>query len=177
MTKCLSGLAVMAVLGVVVGSWSSFGEARAQSSARNGETGAVDALVVEVRALRAELAAATQRSLRSQMLLGRLQMQEQRIAHLDRQRADASAKALDAAQASSQMLIPSGSDTCSAVSADARRDCEFSVKEMSRQAGILRSREEQLKAQETELAAAVQAEQARWADVNARLDDLERSLR
>ena len=40
---------------------------------------AVSALVAEVRALRADLAESAQRSVRSQLLLGRLQMQEQRL--------------------------------------------------------------------------------------------------
>src|SRR5688572_24329401 len=48
---------------------------------------AVNALVAEVRALRAELAQAAQRTARVQLLLGRVQMQEQRIAYLDSQRA------------------------------------------------------------------------------------------
>ena len=56
------------------------------------DTGAVEALTVEIRALRAESAESARTSLRLQLLTTRVQAQEQRIIYLDRQRAEAAAR-------------------------------------------------------------------------------------
>ena len=53
---------------------------------------AVAALVAEVRALRTELSQVASASVRSQLLVTRIQLQEQRLMHLDRQRAEVAAK-------------------------------------------------------------------------------------
>ena len=53
---------------------------------------AVAALVAEVRALRNDLSQVANASVRSQLLVTRIQLQEQRLMHLDRQRADVAAK-------------------------------------------------------------------------------------
>ena len=62
-----------------------------QQRSSDSSEAAVSALVAEVRALRADLAESVQRSVRSQLLLGRLQMQEQRLTYLARQRSEVTA--------------------------------------------------------------------------------------
>ena len=85
------------------------------STNRTTETGRTDTndavfatLVSEIRGLRADLAAANQRNLRAQLLLGRLQMQEQRIAYLDKQRADAAQRSADVQRAVAMMTAQVG---------------------------------------------------------------------
>jgi hypothetical protein len=151
--------------------------ARAESS-----DAAVAALVSEVRALRADMAAASRNQLRAQLLLGRVQMQEQRLAYLDKQRSDAAAAIMMQSQMTSALRGPFGaradSDGCSKLpSVDARNDCEANVTMMRRQLAEQEAREQQLKAHENELTDALSAEQARWSEFNSRLDELERTLR
>src|SRR5262245_40496279 len=56
------------------------------------------ALLAEVRALRAELAQLSRTSLRMQLLMARLQLQEQRIVYFDRQRAELHSQVTAAAE-------------------------------------------------------------------------------
>lgn len=156
------------------------GHLSAQSSAATGDA-AVNALIAEVRALRAEMQAASRNQLRAQMLLGRVQMQEQRLVYLDKQRLEA----VNAAAAQAQVvagdraqLPPPGSDPCNGVTPEReRRECELNVIIRRRQLAVQETREQQLRAQEQDLTSVLQTEQVRWNDFNARLDELERSLR
>lgn len=154
----------------------------AQSPAR-ADTGdaAVAALVSEVRALRADMAAASRNQLRAQLLLGRVQMQEQRLAYLDKQRSDAAAAVMVQQQMGSMLRSQAGNLTANACtkmpSDDAKRDCEANVVAMRRQMTDQEAREQQLRAHENDLTDALSAEQARWSDFNSRLDELERTLR
>jgi hypothetical protein len=154
----------------------------AQSSTR-AETGdaAVSALVAEVRALRADLSAASRSQLRAQMLLGRVQMQEQRLAYLDKQRSDAAAQTAMLAQMTSAMgnqVQGFGAGGCGNMpSAEARRDCELQGAMLRRQLEEQEKRAEQLRAHERDLENALSTEQARWSEFNSQLDELERALR
>jgi hypothetical protein len=156
---------------------------RAQAPAR-AESGdaAVAALVSEVRALRADMAAASRNQLRAQLLLGRVQMQEQRLAYLDKQRSDTAAAIMAQSQMTSVMRGPFGgapdSDGCSKLpSADAQKDCEANVTMRRRQLAEQEAREQELRTHQNELTDALSAEQARWSEFNSRLDELERTLR
>src|SRR5262245_52654509 len=141
---------------------------------------AVAALTNEVRALRVDLAEASQRTLRFELLLARLQMQEQRLAYLDRQRADASAKVFEVFRANEdlngQMRRMEQGCREGTVPAEVREDCGAMLEELKRTLGNQQRRETDLRAQEAELLAQIGAEQSRWTDFSARLDDLERSL-
>jgi len=142
---------------------------------------AVSALVAEVRALRADLVAASRNQLRAQMLLGRVQMQEQRLAYLDKQRLDTATAVMVQAQMTSAIRSGFGNGDgkgCEAMpSPDARRECELQVGLRKQQLADQETREQQLRNQESELTNALSAEQARWSDFNARLDELEQAIR
>lgn len=156
------------------------GTVHAQSAARP-DTGdaAVAALVSEVRALRADMAAASRNQLRAQLLLGRVQMQEQRLAYLDKQRADTAAMLAVQSQMTSA-FNQGGADAnaCAGMpSAEARLECEANVSQMRRRLADQQAREEALRAQARDLENALSAEQARWSEFNSRLDELEQALR
>ena len=142
---------------------------------------AVAALVSEVRALRADMAAASRNQLRAQLLLGRVQMQEQRLAYLDKQRAEVTNMIMVQGQMTSALRGGPGNQTgnpCGNMpTAEQRRDCEANVAQMRRQLAEQEAREQQLRAAESELTNALSAEQARWSDFNSSLDELERALR
>ena len=154
---------------------------RAQSARADGSDAAVAALVSEVRALRADLAAASRNQLRAQMLLGRVQMQEQRLAYLDKQRSDSAEYAAVQAQMTSalrsrvQDLEAGGCNKMP--SSEARRECDAQRGALARQLAEQEARDEQLRAHERDLETALSSEQARWSEFNSRLDELERALR
>lgn len=62
-------------------------------------------------------------------------------------------------------------------SPEQRRDCEANMTMRKQQLADQETREQQLRNQESGLANALSAEQARWSDFNARLDELERAIR
>jgi hypothetical protein len=174
---------VLATLGVMltVGLLTNRNLLQAQSARAEGGDAAVAALVGEVRALRADLAAASRNQLRAQMLLGRVQMQEQRLAYLDKQRSDAAAYAAGQTQMTSalrnrvQDLEAGGCNNIP--SAETRRDCEAQRGVLARQLAEQEARDQQLRTQERDLETALASEQARWSEFNSRLDELERALR
>jgi hypothetical protein len=139
---------------------------------------AVAALVSELRAARSDLAQASERSLRFQLLLARLQLQEQRIANLDRQRADIAKAVMDATTMSTMFTAQFAqfARSCEQAAADDQKECEAQLETMKSTATSHQTREQQLRAQEGELLQAIAAEQGRWSDFSARLDDLERAL-
>ena len=139
---------------------------------------AIAALVTELRAVRAELTEANQRSLRFQLLLARLQLQEQRIGHLDRQRADVTKSLMDAGTMSTMFLsqFEQFERACAEGTAEERKACESQLQSMKATASTHQTREQQLRQQEQDLAQAIATEQGRWADFSARLDELERAL-
>jgi CII-binding regulator of phage lambda lysogenization HflD len=137
---------------------------------------AVSALVSELRALRTQLTESSQRGLRLQLLIGRIQMQEQRIAHLDRQRSEVTAKLSEQMSNLMRMrgqiqVVGTGCDP----SID-RRECENMIRAVKTELATQEAAEQRLRAQEADLTNAVSAEQGRWSDFNARLDELDRSL-
>jgi chromosome segregation ATPase len=141
-------------------------------------TDAVAALVTEVRALRTELAAMASASVRTQLLVARVQLQEQRLVHLDRQRAEISAKLRDAETMRAmfggqlkQLTEPSAQMT-----PQQRKDAENALGPMKAQLEAMQASENSLKTEENNLLNAIATEQTRWTDFNSRLDQLEQSL-
>jgi hypothetical protein len=107
----------------------------------------LDDVVAELRGIRADLAETSSASVRSQILLARLQLQEQRITGLMSQISDVQ-RQLGLARQEAQ-----GPD-----------------------AGRMQQLIQNLANQEAELSHQLAMEQARWAEFSDRLDTLERSL-
>jgi|SRR5688572_18687481 len=136
------------------------------------------ALTAEVRALRADLAEAARSSLRMQLLLARLQLQEQRIINLDRQRTDLTSRLATLEQErvrTEGAMKMFGGDT-SKLSPEDRKNGNFMVDQFKAQVQALQAAEQQLRAEENQILGSLGAEQARWTDFSNRLDELERSL-
>lgn len=140
---------------------------------------AIVALVTELRAIRSELTDASQRTLRFQLLLARLQLQEQRIGHLDRQRAEVSKSLMDAQTMSTMFStqFDQMARSCEdGIPPEERKACESQIATMKATAASHAAREQQLRLQEQDLSQAIATEQGRWADFSSRLDELERAL-
>jgi len=151
------------------------------------------ALLEEVRGLRAELAQLT----RMQLLMARVQLQEQRILYFDKQRAElhsqltaATERAADAAMSiqRTQDQIKSLRSSPSAPAGPGqigqgvdmtqfmRPALELALEGARKDADAAAKAVEQLRVQEAEAIDNLSREQGRWNEFNARLDDLERSL-
>lgn len=146
--------------------------AAGQGSAR--QDGSMEALVNEIRALRADLNRVAGASIRSELLVGRLQLQEQRTITLSRQ--------LDSVQ---QDLAAVAQQRIDAEERLKSLEESTSINPEEREAGIrnfrmiIRDRqraEQQLRQRESSWSAMVAEEQARWSDFSSRLDELERAL-
>ena len=154
--------------------------ALAQTAKPASEADAIAALTAELRALRAELAENARVSLRLQLLTARIQAQEQRIIYLDRQRTDAAARRLGHEQVVSAIAnsVPNATaEALANVAPEERRamqqHAEQQKRELTRQQEILA----EFRVQETDAESALAQEQARWGDLNTRLEQLEQSLR
>ena len=184
---CLVGIAtLLAALGV---------PALLAQGQRGGSGDPSAALLLEVRGLRAELGEFSRASLRAQLLVARVQLQEQRILYFDRQRAElhgqvtaaterAAAAAMDIERTQDQIksLRPGSSPTGPAqvgqpdMSEFMRPMLELSLAGARKEAEAASKAEQQLRAQEAEAIANLSGEQGRWNEFNVRLDELERSL-
>jgi len=137
------------------------------------------ALVEEVRALRLELAALASASVRSQLLVTRVQLQEQRLMHLDRQRSEVTAKRLETEKArvtlAGQVKQIQDQSTTS-LDAKEREAGQYVLGGLKTQLQAIQANEATLRGEEDTLLNSMSAEQARWNDFNNRLDDLERAL-
>jgi chromosome segregation ATPase len=171
---------VLVVFTIIAASAVANAVARAQSPAPAGRLPqpadpALNAILLELRALRGDLAAANQRTMTAQLLLGRLQMQEQRIAYLDGQRTQKSAKLTETSMALRAMSEGmAGVSNCGrAGDAEARRACDERAAELKRMLAPMTAAEQQLRVELADLESAVATEQGRWTEFNQRLDALE----
>jgi DNA repair exonuclease SbcCD ATPase subunit len=174
MSKFRIGLVATLFLGITM-AVALRAQTRASASASDD---AVAALVVEIRALRTELSQVASASVRSQLLVTRVQLQEQRLMHLDRQRADVSGKLADAEKnrtalaAQLKMFENPGTD----VPAQQRHEMEKMLDGFKAQVQAAQANEAALRTEQDGLLNAIATEQSRWSDFNNRLDDLERAL-
>jgi uncharacterized protein involved in exopolysaccharide biosynthesis len=143
-------------------------------------TSSNDPLLAEVRALRAELNQAARTSIRTQMLVTRLQLQEQRMNSVARQLEDARMQ-LAAAPGSLlqiQQELQQGEDESRepATTAERRRDLDRALPEIRARLVDMQRQIAAMTERESALAANFASEQARWIELNGRLDEIEREL-
>ena len=141
----------------------------------------LDDLLVEIRALRADLRQTTRASTQMQVLTARLQLQEQRIAVLSNQRNDIGARlAIETrlrADAEGQVQRFDEMKNRNEAVGIPRAELEAQERFFKGNFTQHRDTEQQLRGQESDLSAQIAAEQNRWQDFNSRLDELERSLK
>ena len=143
------------------------------------DSGQMKALVSEVRALRVAIERAAASNAQSQLLLGRVQLQENRLATLSRQYQEARTRTVDAQMAQSaheHELQRMQSALDMARPPEERQALEQSITQMKSQVAQHQARTAQLRADETAAADILAAEQLRWSDFNQRLEGIERML-
>jgi chromosome segregation ATPase len=140
----------------------------------------LDDLLREIRGLRADLTESLRGTTRSQLVMGRVQVQEQRISSLkgelfntqmllriaaqERERTDATATAVEDG-------IRSGN-----LATERARQLEKELADVKDRLYREQRTENELRNREAELANTLAIEQNRWTDFNSRLDELERAL-
>ena len=139
-----------------------------------------DPLLAEVRALRAELSQMAGTSIRTQLLVARLTLQEQRINTVSKQLADVQLQRTGNDGGISQM---SSRQTQiedrlrGQMAGEIRQALEREVAGMKAPLTQMRQRSQELLAQESTLSGQLASEQSRWMDFNSRLDEIEREIR
>mgnify|MGYP001560516201 CR=1 FL=1 len=136
-------------------------------------------LLTEVRALRMAMERSATVGARIQLLVARVQLQEQRIAELSR-RAGAVRDELSTVEAVIASTTDDVKRTESAIerttSPEMRREMEAQLEYHKAKLRNPEKRRQELLNEELLLSQQMAADQARWSDVNSQLDELERSL-
>jgi hypothetical protein len=150
----------------------------AQEMRRPISDSAQDALLAEVRALRSEINQMASVGIRSQLLVARLQLQEQRVLTAGRhlvETQDALA-ALRLEIAGEQARVDQLEKSMSRSTAQGQAQIQQAILAAKAQIEQQKNRQQELQARETDLLHSLNNEQSRWTDFNDRLDALQRSL-
>jgi chromosome segregation ATPase len=167
---------IVLIVGIATGAASYTGGAAPQGQSLSDP---LPALLAEVHALRIAMERNTAVAPRVQLTLARLNIEEQRIAQLaaqlDQVRRELAATLLEAQKVADRMPeIEKGLLT--AADDRTKKGYEYEQEGVKRQLSAHSRQEQQLRARENEAAQALSTEQARWLELNARLDELERQL-
>jgi chromosome segregation ATPase len=147
--------------------------------AQSGGTDTLSALLIEVRQLRIAMERAATVTPQIQLLGSRLSVQNERLARAG-QSHDSAKQELDEVSASLAQLsanIPE-LESRAAQEPNPVQQRQFVQEHAAAraQASDLAAREQRLRARENELAAVLGAEETQWAELNRRVDEVERSL-
>jgi len=135
-------------------------------------------LLAEVRGLRAEIRHASDTSIRAQLLVARLQVQEQRITTLGRQLADVDRQLSDNERGRSALAgqLSMFEREENKPSGDEGEGFELILRPLKAQLALLEKADRDLKSQQTYLSGLVTDEQSRWTTFNALLDELGKTV-
>jgi chromosome segregation ATPase len=139
--------------------------------------GSSDALLAEVRAIRADLNNVAGSSIRTQLLVARLQLQEQRINTVARQLSDVQAQLLGTSLAPMTARLRQLETMLRGnLSQEERASAEQEMTELKISMEDAQRRADGLATQEATLTNAFSAEQSRWLELSERLDQIERDI-
>ena len=136
-----------------------------------------DAVVAEIKALRADLNQRLDASIRAQLLVARLQVQEQRVATLSRQLTDVQQQLQnnDRARApiEGQLKV---FEEAHETDPEKKKEGNFFLTLLRSQLDVMSKTDDDLKRQQAYLSGLIADEQSRWTAFNDRLEELERLL-
>ncbi len=139
---------------------------------------AQDDLLAEVRGLRAELNEAARRSTLTQILVARLQVQEDRVNGLNAQLADLRGQvaAREAERATMTRQLQQTDAGGAGLTIEQRGAMQAEARALRDSIAAEQRDVAAMRKQEADLTAQVAAEQGRWNSVNAQLEEIERQL-
>ena len=172
----MSGRRWLGLLGVGLIAVNAVVPSQAQSTAPS----TMEALLAEVRGLRAEVNQVAGTSIRTQLLVARLSLQEQRIAAIAKQLTDVQTQrtAVENGNAQMQARIKrlDEMDRSSSIGPEERKQLAAEAEAIKSPLNDMRRRLLQLTGQESFLSGQLSSEQSRWTDFNDRLDQIEREI-
>jgi chromosome segregation ATPase len=140
----------------------------------------IDALLAEVRGLRAEVHQAAGASIRTQLLVARLSLQEQRINGVAKQLSDVQTQraAIEGPTAQFDQRFQKLEEILRSPSTppEQHRQFEQELESMKLARTDIRQRLQRLVNQESAFASQLATEQSRWVEFNDRLDQIEREI-
>jgi len=140
----------------------------------------LDALLAEVRGLRAEVHQAAGASIRTQLLVARLSLQEQRINGVAKQLTDVQTQraAMEGPTAQFERRFQQLEELIRSPSTppEQHRQFEQEIESMKLVRTDMRQRLQRLVSQESAFASQLAMEQSRWVEFNDRLDQIERDI-
>jgi chromosome segregation ATPase len=136
-------------------------------------------LLSEVKLLRQALERAATVGTRIQLLVARVQLQEQRIGELSRRLDSVRAELRDVERESTALApqVASMQEATQAEDPNDRRAAEQAAAMLNSQLETLERRRQELSGEEGLISQQIAAEQGRWTEFNTRLEALERSLK
>ena len=166
--------------GTAVGSCLAFLVVGVVSGQGQRSPATLDDLLRELRGLRADLNESLRSTTRSQLVMGRVQVQEQRLAAFRSELADTQFQLRIAAQdrQRTEALATSVEDGIRSgnLATERARQLEKELADVKDRLSREQRTENELRNREAELVNTLAIEQGRWSDVNSRLDDLERAF-
>jgi chromosome segregation ATPase len=136
----------------------------------------LNALLVEVRGLRTAMEQLAAAGPRVQLSMGRLQLQEQRINTLVRRLDEVRERRLSADAELSRQRMEIAALEEAVKREGPSRDYEVQIKATKISAAETSALLERLQSEEISLGQEIAAEQGRWAEINQRLEELDRAL-
>ena len=135
-------------------------------------------VLAELRALRAELRQASEAGIKAQLLVGRLQLQEQRISGLSKQLAETQQQLSDndKARGSLKAQVDLIDDNLGKSSSTEREEGEQALAPLKGILQQIEKRDQELRTKESYLTNLIADEQSRWASFNSMLDQLAATL-
>jgi hypothetical protein len=170
MTSRRSFRGMLAVVAALIALWP------AGVSAQPPRDPASDPILAEIRAMRTELSELLGNAIRAQLLVARLQLQEQRTSSVVRQLQDLDGRLRDNAQTREQ--VAAGMKMFGVTDPDAPPDGtpEFLLGALRGGLEQAAKTEAEWRQQQSDLMRLLADEQARWSALNAQLDELERMI-
>ena len=146
----------------------------AHSAQQSSRASSPDEIVAELRALRADVRETGAATIRAQLLVGRLQLQEGRINNVAWQLAEVRRLLADheAKKAKPLASLKRAEDGI----AKGVTGFDLAIATARAELARIEQEEQPLRAQEAQLARQLNAEQQRWTEFNSQLDQLERTL-
>jgi hypothetical protein len=163
----------LALIVIVLAVWRA---PASQATTQNADV--LSALLIEVRGLRAAMEQLGSAGPRVQLLIGRLTLQEQRLTPMLQRLDDLRSKIGMAEREVSQKredIIPL-QEALTRGNQEEREAADRGIRAFKYEIGVASAELQRLRTEESELSANIASEQARWVEINQRLDELERAL-
>ena len=174
MRNTMVGGLVIAAVAVIAAAAGDVAQGRGQA-----QPDVLQALLAEVRGLRAAMEQMASAGPRIELALGRLQLQEQRVSTLLRRHAELReglARLENGVTMTTQEMERMQETARTSADENVQKNAQGLLEETKQRLSIMHNDLQRLRVEEAEIAQALHLEQSRWTEINQRLEELERAL-